>query len=66
MTEKEKICPKAEGVTAQKLRRDLAGRTFTQVRAVSRKNAVLIPLLEKDGELSILFEVRQSGIRQGG
>ena len=50
----------------EKIRSNTAGRTYEEIRPVKRKNAVLIPLVEKEGEWSILFEVRQTGIRQGG
>ena len=50
----------------EKIRSNTAGRTYEEVSPVRRKNAVLIPLIEEDGELCILFEVRQAGIRQGG
>ena len=50
----------------EKIRSNTAGRTYEEVSPVRRKNAVLIPLVEEEGELSILFEVRQAGIRQGG
>ena len=50
----------------EKIRSKTAGRTLEEVSSVSRKNAVLIPLVETGGEPGILFEVRQSGIRQGG
>ena len=50
----------------EKIRSKTAGRTLEEVSSVRRKNAVLIPLVETGGELCILFEVRQSGIRQGG
>ena len=50
----------------EKIRSNTAGRTIEEVSSVRRQNAVLIPLVETGGELGILFEVRQSGIRQGG
>ena len=50
----------------EKIRSNTAGRTYEEVSPVRRKNAVLIPLVEEEGELCILFEVRQAGIRQGG
>ena len=50
----------------EKIRSNTAGRTYEEIRPVKRKNAVLIPLVEKQGEWSILFEVRQTGIRQSG
>ena len=50
----------------EKIRSNTAGRTIEEVSSVRRQNAVLIPLVETVGELGILFEVRQSGIRQGG
>ena len=50
----------------EKILSNTAGRTYEEVSCVRRKNAVLIPLIEEEGELSILFEVRQAGIRQGG
>lgn len=50
----------------EQIRENTAGRNFEEIRPVRRRNAVLIPLIEKDGELRILFEVRQAGIRQGG
>ena len=50
----------------EKIRSNTAGRTYEEIRPVKRKNAVLIPLVEKQGEWSILVEVRQTGIRQGG
>lgn len=49
-----------------KFRQKMQGRSFEEIRAVRRENAVLIPLVEEGGEISILFEVRQAGIRQGG
>ena len=53
-------------IQMEKIRSKTAGRTLEEVSPVKRKNAVLIPLVETGGELSILFEVRQTGIRQGG
>ena len=50
----------------EKIRSNTAGRTLEEVSSVKRKNAVLIPLVKTGGDLGILFEVRQSGIRQGG
>ena len=50
----------------EQIRENTAGRSFEEIRPVRRRNAVLIPLIEKAGELCILFEVRQAGIRQGG
>ena len=50
----------------EQIRDNTAGRDFEEIRPVKRRNAVLIPLVEEGGELSILFEVRQTGIRQGG
>ena len=50
----------------EKIRSKTAGRALEEVSSVRRKNAVLIPLVETGGEPGILFEVRQSGIRQGG
>ena len=50
----------------EQIRENTAGRSFEEIRPVRRRNAVLIPLIEKEGELCILFEVRQAGIRQGG
>ena len=50
----------------EQIRENTAGRSFEEIRPVKRRNAVLIPLVEDEGELSILFEVRQAGIRQGG
>ena len=52
--------------TIGKIRRKTAGRVMEEVRTVKRENAVLIPLVEADGEWSILFEVRRPEIRQGG
>ncbi len=49
-----------------RIRERTADRTFEEIRPVKRENAVLIPLVETDGGVSILFEVRQAGIRQGG
>jgi len=50
----------------EKIRSNCAGRTYEEINPVRRKNAVLIPLVEEEGELSLLFEVRQAGLRQGG
>ena len=50
----------------EKIRSKTAGRALEEVSSVRRKNAVLIPLVETGGEPGILFEVRQTGIRQGG
>ena len=50
----------------EEIREKTAGRNFEEILPVKRRNAVLIPLVEVDGELRILFEVRQTGIRQGG
>lgn len=50
----------------EKIRETAAGRRFEEIRPVTRSNAVLIPLVEEGGEPAILFEVRQTGIRQGG
>ena len=50
----------------EQIRENTAGRSFEEIRPVRRRNAVLIPLIEQEGELCILFEVRQAGIRQGG
>lgn len=49
-----------------RIRRLTAGRSYKEIRPVRRENAVLIPLVEAEGETAVLFEVRQSGIRQGG
>lgn len=56
----------AQWQNLQKIRSKTAGRSFEEIRPVERQNAVLIPLVEASGELSILFEVRQASIRQGG
>ena len=48
------------------IRNQTAGRSYEEILPVKRRNAVLIPLVEKEGEIHILFEVRQAGIRQGG
>lgn len=48
------------------IRSKIEGRISEEIRPVRRRNAVLIPLAEKEGALHILFEVRQAGIRQGG
>ena len=53
-------------ISLERVRTTVKDRKSEAIRPVRRKNAVLIPLIEKDGELSILFEVRQTGIRQGG
>ena len=50
----------------EQIRIQTAGRSYEEILPVKRRNAVLIPLVEKEGELHILFEVRQAGIRQGG
>lgn len=50
----------------EQIRGETAGRSFEEILPVKRRNAVLIPLIEEDEELYILFEVRQTGIRQGG
>lgn len=50
----------------EQIRQNTDGRRLEEIRPVKRSNAVLIPLVEERGELSILFEVRQTGIRQGG
>lgn len=50
----------------EEIRQNTDGRRLEEIRPVKRSNAVLIPLVEERGELSILFEVRQTGIRQGG
>ena len=50
----------------EQIRIRTAGRSYEEILPVKRRNAVLIPLVEKEGELHILFEVRQAGIRQGG
>ena len=50
----------------EQIRENTAGRSFEEIRPVRRRNAVLIPLIEKEGDLCILCEVRQAGIRQGG
>ena len=52
--------------TIEKIRSKTDGRVLEEIRAVKRENAVLIPLVEADGEWSILFEVRRPEIRQGG
>ena len=44
--------------TIEKIRSKTDGRVLEEIRAVKRENAVLIPLVEADGEWSILFEVR--------
>ena len=49
-----------------KIRKYMKGRTYEEIFPVTRENAVLIPLVEKEGELHILFEVRLATIRQGG
>ena len=48
------------------IREMVEGRTAAKLYPSRKKYAVLIPLLELDGELQVLFEVRQAGIRQGG
>ena len=48
------------------IRRAVSGRNFEEILPVKRRNAVLIPLVEENGELCILFEVRKATIRQGG
>ena len=53
-------------IEMEKIRSKTAGRETEEVSPVKRENAVLIPLVDREGELSILFEVRQAGIRQGG
>ena len=53
-------------IEMEKIRSNTAGRETEEVSPVKRENAVLIPLVDREGELSILFEVRQAGIRQGG
>ena len=40
------------------IRSRITGRKTEEIRPVRRRNAVLIPLIEEDGELSILFEVQ--------
>ena len=37
----------------EKIRSNTAGRTYEEVSPVRRKNAVLIPLVEEEGELGI-------------
>ena len=50
----------------EQIRSQTAGRIYEEIMPVKRRNAVLIPLVNKEGEIHILFEVRQAGIRQGG
>ena len=51
-------------IEMEKIRSNSAGRETEEVSPVKRENAVLIPLVDREGELSILFEVRQAGLRQ--
>ena len=55
-----------DSIRKEDIRELLDGRQAEKIYPVTRRNAVLIPLLEKEGEWHILFEVRQAGIRQGG
>jgi 8-oxo-dGTP pyrophosphatase MutT (NUDIX family) len=48
------------------IRKKAEGRQLKEIRPVRRENAVLIPLVEAEEGLSVLFEVRQAAIRQGG
>ena len=49
------------------IRRCLAGRRAERIQPPGAKSsAVLIPLLEQDGEVSVLFERRSPDVRQGG
>ena len=57
---------KSKRMNLETIRSKTKGRRSEEIRPVRRRNAVLIPLIEKNGELRILFEVRQAGIRQGG
>lgn len=44
----------------------LSHRTYFEAASAIRPAAILIPLIEKDEELHLLFEVRSSKIPQGG
>lgn len=48
------------------IEKQVTGRSFFEVPAAMKPAAILIPLIEKDGETHLLFEVRSSGITQGG
>ena len=52
-------------ITIEEIRRSLEGRPIGVV-GKRREFAVLIPLIEEDGEVKLLFEVRSKDIRQPG
>ena len=52
-------------ITVEELRRKLDGRPIGVV-GKRKEFAVLIPLIEEDGEVKLLFEVRSKDIRQPG
>ena len=59
---------KEEPKSSGRLLERFLGRKIERIRraAGAIDSAVLIPVIEKDGKLQILFEVRQQGIAQGG
>lgn len=50
----------------QAIRTAVARHAMEPVTSCSRRSAVLIPLLEREGTPHLLFEVRNAAIRQGG
>ena len=50
----------------ERIRDIVRGRKHERIYPSSREYAVLVPLILQDGELHLLFEVRQAEIRQGG
>ena len=53
---------KRQLMSLKTIRSKIEGRISEEIRPVRRRNAVLIPLVEKEGALHILFDVRQAGI----
>ena len=55
-----------ETMELQTIQNALRNHRMEPVTGVPRRSAVLIPLIQRDGELSLLFETRNAAIRQGG
>lgn len=53
-------------VNVDEIRKMFASHRMRTIFANSRKSAVIIPLVQEEGELSVLFEVRSRDIIQGG
>ncbi|MBQ9321813.1 MAG: CoA pyrophosphatase [Eubacterium sp.] len=51
----------------EEIKKNLTGRTAERIQPPGAKSAaVLIPLLERDGSVRVLFERRSADVRQGG